>query len=229
MSTGPNVADRAWWLAWDRKMGESNGRPKDAATEHVRRYLNGDDSARDWIIRRFSPGLRVVAEDRAKIIPGHCEPDDLVAEVWLVALPKLQSLAERNGRYTPVVLAFLRKILDFTVRNELRRQLRYQRHGGHGTARHLSKVPDDITGQVTRAIKNEQIERLRAHVEALPLPERQIVRFRAFEQVNNRTTAAMLQLPEATCSALYKRALDALKAAFPHTLLDDITSDDATP
>ena len=82
-------------------MAESDPDP-DAAVQttlQVRRAMAGDRSSTDWIVQRLSPLLLAQAEYRlGPALRTEIDPADLVAEAWLVALPKLAELTAREGR-----------------------------------------------------------------------------------------------------------------------------------
>src|SRR5262245_59213008 len=89
-----------------REPGKSEGvageGPPALTTFHVRRARVGDEDSLAWVVERFSPLLRVAAEHRlGRVLRSIYEPDDLVQEVWLVALPKLAEISARDERYTP--------------------------------------------------------------------------------------------------------------------------------
>src|SRR5262245_53247125 len=95
--------------------GESSGKnqetgdaPEDPTTYHVRRAREGEESSLRWVVARFTPLLRAAADYRlGKHLRGLYEPEDLLQDVWAVALPRLGDLIPRSERYTPVLLKFL--------------------------------------------------------------------------------------------------------------------------
>ena len=70
----------------------------DLATLRVRSAVKGDAESLDWIVTRLSLLLRMQAEYRLKkVLRRYHEPDDLVNEVWLTALPRLPGAARHRA------------------------------------------------------------------------------------------------------------------------------------
>ena len=84
----------------------------DQTSVQLRRALGGDEAGVQWILRRFTPGLLVSARHRmAAALRAHYDPEDLVQDVWSVALTNLGKLEPRDERYTPVFVRYLASIL----------------------------------------------------------------------------------------------------------------------
>ncbi len=99
-----------------------------ATSLHVQRARSGDERSRAWLVARFSPLLRAQARYR---LPGGLsrlvDADDLVDEVWMVALPRMAELRERDGRHTPVLLKFLSSTMLNKINNLIAKHLRGER------------------------------------------------------------------------------------------------------
>src|SRR5262249_39322042 len=77
-------------------------------SQHVQLALRGGGTSLDWIVTRFSPLLKAQAAWRlgAKL-RSQVDPDDVVAEAWLIVFRRLSDLDRGGGRTTPRLLAFL--------------------------------------------------------------------------------------------------------------------------
>lgn len=140
----------------------------------------GDAADRDRLIERFSPVLLAQARFRMQHVRG-AEPEDVVQETWVQALPKLRDLTPRDHRWTPVVLKFLTVILLRTVNDLMRRNLR--RRGGNvglggipggdaSAVDPLRQVDAPWTGIITRLARRDRADALQAALQDLPAEER---------------------------------------------------------
>ncbi len=202
--------------------------PPDATTIHVRRAVGGDRDELDWIVKRFSPLLRVQAEYRiGPDLRRLHDPDDIVNDVWGVALPKLKDLPVRNGRMTPVVLKFLSTAVKFRVstlvqkhvKGKPKTELPDSESGGKST---LDQLADDVPGVVSQAMRREQRDAVTKALESLAPADKEIIVLRAIEQRQNTEAAELLGLTPGAAAVRYFRALERLKTALPGTVFDDI-------
>src|SRR5262245_26763813 len=77
---------------------------QDSTSCHVRRAREGDSQSIAWLVERFAPALLAQAHYRLRSLPrGLYDPEDLVQDAWIAALPHLPSLSARDARYTPVL------------------------------------------------------------------------------------------------------------------------------
>lgn len=89
-------------------------------TQLIRRYRDGDSSAREQLVSRYLPLLRKWAHGR---LPSYgrdlAETDDLIQVTFLRAINRLKSFeAEQPGAF----FAYLRSIMLNVIRDELRRR-----------------------------------------------------------------------------------------------------------
>ena len=125
-------------------------------TLHVRRAREGDLTSLGWLAERLQPLLLAQARYRLGSLRA-IEPEDLVAEAWCVALPRLAELAPREGRVTPVVLRFLSTTLLRLANNHVRREVR---RGGRAEA---GRSPETLSAEGRRVLSEvEGRERARA-------------------------------------------------------------------
>lgn len=195
----------------------------DSTTIHVRRAATGHAESLEWVVSHFSPLL--LAQTRWRLGPwlGRLyDPDDLVAEAWLLALPRLAKLPDREGRLTPVLLRFLSTTILYRINNLLRMELRRTPRPPPHPEFSASELPAVTTGIVTAAVRAErQIKVLDALEELEPL-DQEILLLRGVEQRSNRTVAEVLDISEAAASARYQRALARLKGRVPRSILEDL-------
>jgi RNA polymerase sigma-70 factor (ECF subfamily) len=203
----------------------------DSATRQMHRLREGHADAMAWLIRRFTPPLHFSASRRiAAHLQGLYDPEDLVQEVWAVALPRLEGLRDRDGRITPVILRYLGSILINKYRNLMQKHLREfplphpgEHPGADGDA--VDRLPDDATTVLSGVIRREACVRFREAVERLDDLDQQVVVLRGIEQVSNHDAALILGMPPATVSTRFGRALEKLRRMLPDTVFTDLASD----
>lgn len=199
----------------------------------VRRARGGDAQSASWVVERFTPALLAQARYRlGRLASPPCEPEDLVDDVWAVALGRLPEIGPDERRATPVLVAFLATTLLHLHNNLLRKMIRRRAEtGARGRGEtsddddRPSRLPDATAGVVTRAVRRETSGILAAEVLGLPEPDRDIVVLRALEQVPTREVASRLGLTEKAVSLRYNRALAKLRAALPESILREIDPD----
>ena len=198
--------------------------PNHPTTLHVRRAKDGDGESLAWLVRRLSPLL--YAQARLRLGPAlrrSIDPDDLVQDVWSVALPALPELEAHEGRETPVLVRFLATTLLYRV-NELAR--RQARRAGEGDPPPASEVePPDGSGVVTRFAREEARGAVIQAIDSLDERDRQVVVLRGIEQVSNENAAELLGESANAVSLRYNRALAKLRAKLPASIFDELPSD----
>lgn len=197
---------------------ESNSEP--VTTMHVRRAIDGDSESLDWIVRRLSPLL--VAEASYRLGSGLrrvFDPEDLVHDTWLVALPRLRDLNPRDGRYTPVLLRFLSQTLLRRMCNLVRRHARTGRLEPESTN---TDPADARSGVVSRAIHDELESKVLRCIDELEPKDREILVLRGIEQLRNQTVAQLLDLTPQGVTMRYRRALERLRKRLPGSVFDGL-------
>jgi RNA polymerase sigma factor (sigma-70 family) len=201
----------------------------DLTSFHVQRAESGDVASLEWIVRRFSPlllvqaGFRLGARLRALV-----EPDDLVAEVWAIALPRLRELGEREGRKTPVLLKFLTTTLLNRVNDMVRTEIvgprgrRIGTTGGPSEPDVLGAVAADTTSVVSAILARERDELVHRALLELDDADREVIVLRAIEQNSGATVGRTLGITEKAVSMRYRRALDRLRARIPESVFDEL-------
>jgi len=146
------------------------------------------------------------------------EPDDVVAETWLVALPKLRDLDPGAGRLTPRLLAFLSRTGVHIVNRQLEKLARRERiappapaaseGGGRGP---LEQVSADMSGVVSRAMRDEEQRALERCLDELRDCDREVLILRGIEGLPNDDVADRLGVAPNTAAQRYRRALARLR------------------
>lgn len=193
----------------------------DATTRHVRAAIADDRTSVDWIVRRFSPLLEAQARMRLHGTPVDAgEAEDVAAEAWLVALPRLSDLVPREGRVTPVLLKFLGTTVRSLCNRRIERSLRRR-------ATSLDVVGDVAAPPPARKALGDPVSaaRVRTALDALGEPARTIVLLRAVEGIDNREIAEELGESPNTVSHRYRRSLEKLRATLPDSVFDELLDD----
>lgn len=191
---------------------------QDLTTRHVRAAIGDDRESADWIVRRFSPLLEAQARMRLSGTPvPAAEAEDVVAESWLITLPRLREIAPREGRFTPVLLTFLATTVRALCNRRIEKRLRV-------------RVDPLLSGDQTPekpvrshgAHDHEFSRRIRDALDALGEPTRTIVLLRAVEGLENSEIADELGEAPNTISHRYRRALEKLRSVLPDSVFDEL-------
>lgn len=198
---------------------------RDLTTRFVRKARNGDRDGLSWVVERFTPYLHVSARQRiSKAMLGYLTPEDLVQDVWVVAVDRIAHLEEKGGRVTPVLLSFLSSVMLHRYRDHLRDFLRTKRLGGNSTAEltPVDKLPDEVTGALTRCVRSEAETSLWERLSELGERDRRVVILRGIEQLPYKQIALILGDPPDTLRHRFRRALVKLRDQLPDSLFHEI-------
>lgn len=198
---------------------------------HLHRAIEGDMHSLGWVVARVTPLLLAQASHRlGPVLRTHYDPEDIVNDAWLVALPRLAELPARGGRHTPVLLRFLSSTVNHRIHNLVRKHIegepvvqapRAATSADGAVEAHAA----DVSGAVTQAMRRELVEQITACIDELEPEDREVIMLRGIEQVSNRTTAMLLgQRPEAV-SMRYSRALRKMRARLPGSVFDELAED----
>jgi RNA polymerase sigma factor (sigma-70 family) len=186
---------------------------------HVQRAIGGDADSLGWIVRRLSPVLLAQADYRmGRYLRSRCEPEDLVSEAWLIALPRLSGLPVADRRATPVLLQFLSTTILNLVRNLARKHAR----APAAAAERLEHAPAEQSGVVTRAIRGELHDEVRARIQELSAADREVLVLRGIEGLPAAAIAGLLGISADAVSKRYQRALARLRAQLAGSVLDEM-------
>ncbi|MEO6594266.1 MAG: sigma-70 family RNA polymerase sigma factor [Planctomycetota bacterium] len=186
----------------------------------LRAAIVGDAASLGWLVTRLSPWL--IAQVRWRLgssLAGAFDPEDLVQDAWLIALPRLGDLVPRDGRVTPVLLRFLTTTMLQRINNLAKARLRQTGAAPVPTVR-VEALSAQVTGVVTAAIRDEQRHLVLAAIEGLDPTDRDVLLLRGVEQRSQQTTADLLGIGIDAVAMRYGRARERLRARLPD-LLDE--------
>lgn len=190
--------------------------PGALTTMHVRRAVAGDGDSLEWLAQRLTPLLVSHARYRLGNLTSRFDPEDLVNDAWVVALPRLADLTAREGRLTPVLLRFLSTVVVNRVRNLLQERAR---HGTHGP---LDEVAAERSGAATQAMRMERSTVVHAAIAELEEADREILLLRGVEQVTAKVAALVVGISVDAVNKRYQRALSRLRANLPGSVFDEV-------
>ena len=192
-------------------------------TLHVQRAIAGNRASLSWLVSRLSPLLLAqVAYRIGPKLQRFYDPQDLVQEAWLTALPRLSELTARDGRYTPVLLRFLSTTLLNKTNNIVKKHLRDGAPAGASGAAAWSNLVNECSGVVTAAIRKEARDVVTACIDALEERDREILLLRGIEQHPNQTVAMILGLTPQAVAMRYSRALARLREELPGSVFEEL-------
>lgn len=194
-------------------------------TMHVRRAVGGDSDSLEWLVARLTPLLLAHASYRmGDVLRRHHDPEDLVDDAWLVALPRLSRLTARDGRLTPVLLRFLTTTLLNQIRNLARKHLRGESSSGRGIqpGPEVDNIASDQSSIVSRTVRGELVSEIQDRLNALSEDDRRVILLRGVEQQSNATVGQLLELEPGTVSKRYHRALERLRAGLRNSVFDEL-------
>lgn len=194
--------------------------PHDLTSVHVARASSGDAASREFLVEHFTPLL--LAQARYRLVGAaarHCEPEDLVQEVWSIALPRLPDLRQRDGRWTPVLVKFLATTLLRCANHVLRKHVT-GRPAAADTP--VDALPAALSGVITRLCRRDRIDAVQQAIAALSPEEREVLVLRGIEQHGNKEIAAMLGVDDSSVTRRWQKALASLRAALPDSVLAEL-------
>jgi RNA polymerase sigma-70 factor (ECF subfamily) len=200
-----------------------------ATSIHVRRAIEGDLESLTWIIERFSPVL--LSQARFRLGPAlrrFCDPEDLVADVWGVALRRLGDLRLAADSSTGTLIRYLGTVLLRRVRDIAHLAVvRRSSPAAPGDAQResVSQIDAATTSVVSRAIRGERAELILSAIDALDPLDRQVIVLRGFEGASLDEAAAIMEATPGAVSTRYHRALKRLREKLPDTVLAELTED----
>jgi RNA polymerase sigma-70 factor, ECF subfamily len=191
--------------------------------------MQGDDASFGWLVNRMSPALYMQGRYRLRgPIATYCDVDDLVQDVWTIALPRLPELMARDGRMTPVLVRFLSTTLLHRITRLLEDYLRgdrphreASRAPGDGTYR-LDPAADSRNGVSAAIARGEQRESVRNAIDALEEGDRDVIVLRGIEQLSNNKVAEILGVQPSAVSMRYQKALQRLRGRLPDSVFADL-------
>jgi RNA polymerase sigma-70 factor, ECF subfamily len=194
----------------------------------IRSAIGGDAASVAWLVDRFSPVLLAQARFRVgKLLRRHYDPEDLVADVWAVALRRLGDLHVAADSSTAAIVRYLGTVMLRRVRDVARLAAVRRSAKSPDASREasVSQLDASTTSLVTRAIRDERTSILVRAIEDLDPLDRQVVVLRGIEGVSLAETAAIMNATPGAVATRYHRALKKLKSELPDTVLAELAAD----
>lgn len=196
---------------------------EDETTLHVRSACRGDLQSVEWLVRRMTPLLLAQGRFHLSRLPASDHAaEDLVQEVWAVALLRLHGLTPQSGRMTPVLVAFLAKTLRNKALNWLRRQATATRRVQQpldAATPSLAAATVDVLGDV---INRERLGLLATALDSLEEADREILILRGLEGNSYDDLAAVLAVDEGALRMRYLRARQRLRERLPASVFEEL-------
>ena len=174
------------------------------------------------MVRHFSPPLLLQARHHLGSETGSLhDAEDLVNEVWAIALPRLPKFKEKNGGLGPAaVLAYLSRILLHRCARLLSRQ-----RAGHETQPlpHASDVPADVSGVVSHAVRREASSTVDRLLRKLDARDRAVLVLHGVERLSYERIAPRLGEDPVALRVRYRRAVALLRAWFPASVFEELS------
>lgn len=167
----------------------------ETTVELLTRVRDGDGAARERLVSRYLPMLQRWAHGR---LPGHArglaDTDDLVQVTLLRAL-------DRIGGFEPcgegMFLAYLRRIVLNSIRDEIRRSMRRGEHIELDEA-----VPDPAPSVVELAIGHQALQAYEAALASLPDEQQEAVILRIEFGYSHQEIATALGKPSSNTARM---------------------------
>lgn len=202
---------------------EKREKPEARTTFHVRAAGGGDGASLAWLVERFSPYLLAQASYRLRgPLGAHVSPEDVVQDVWAVALRALPELRAAPGHEAATFLKFLSTTLLYRSNELTRRHLRRDRKAASTSEAPLSQLPRESVAVLSKIARKEAEQAVLREIEELPEADREVVVLRAIEQNSNQRVAELLgQTPNAV-SLRFNRALARLRERCRGSVFDEL-------
>ena len=176
----------------------------------VRHVCNGQTSAYEVLVRRWS--ARVVGYIRSRVgCPEVAE--DIAQDSLLKAFRSLHTLADPS-KFGPWILSIAHRSAIDWLKAKARGEVKFSdadvgETGGLSDGWRSNEEPPE-----THLARREQATRLRAEIDALPDPLREVVMMYYYDDVTYKELADMLGISAATVNARLTQARNALRERF---------------
>jgi RNA polymerase sigma-70 factor, ECF subfamily len=196
-------------------------------TMHAQRAVRGDADSLNWLMAHLTPLLIAQARYRlGAVLQRIVDPEDLVNSAWVVTLPRLGDLRERDGRITPVLLRFLSSSIVYQIKQLVAKAGRERRSfAAFDDEDYPAERPDDTRGPETQVANAELHDRVREALDELEPGDREVVILRCVEQRPADEVAELLGATRAAIYARQARAIARLRGRLPAAVFDALTAD----
>lgn len=198
-------------------------------TYHVRKAKEGDGPSLEWIVNRFAPLLLANARYRlGNRLSQIYDPEDIVNDVWVVALPKLADLPSRNNRFTPVVMKYLSTTLVYRINNLVEKHIKGKpKNVGESAAAAteagspLENLSAGAKGVFTLMMRRDARDKILSALHGLAEPDRELILLRGVEGHSYKEIAVLLGSDSKQLAVTYQRALKKLREQLPGSIFQD--------
>jgi RNA polymerase sigma-70 factor (ECF subfamily) len=163
-------------------------------------YRAGDPEALEALFERYEAP---VFQFLVGVLRDHHQAEDVLQETFVRALQRLEGVDADHLRGWLFTVAYHQAMLS-------RRRAKARREPVGATVQDDS-LPDDSVGPEHEAERREEARRLRALLEQLPPPQREVIRQRVYEGKRFREIAADLECPLNTALARMHEGLKRLR------------------
>lgn len=189
-------------------------------SQRVQGALSGSREDLEWLIERFTPLLLAQADYRLpRELRRVHEPEDVVSTTWSVVIPKLGDIRPRDGRWTPVLVRFMSRVVLRQVNKLMRDEGRRLARADHNKDAADLAAPDPA-GIVTRIARREIGDAVLEQLGALTAEHREVIILRAIEQLTNAAAATELGISPGAAATRFHRACERLRETTRGTVMD---------
>jgi RNA polymerase sigma factor (sigma-70 family) len=187
---------------------------------HIRQAIQNDRASIGWLVSRFTPLLLCQAHQRmAPSLRRFCDPEDVVADVWMVVLGALPSLEPSNASFSRGLLRFASTVLIRRVRDLLEKHVVGKPPIAEAAP---SSLPADTRGVVSNVVADEIKGHVWSCLSKLSPQDREIMVLRGIEGRSHKEIAARIGLSHENVALHYHRALKSLRELVPASVFEDL-------
>jgi RNA polymerase sigma-70 factor (ECF subfamily) len=186
----------------------------------IRKAIEGDEQALGTLLEDYRPFLRILARRQLdSVMAPRVDPSDLVQQVCLEVH---RDLPEFRGEHEREFIAWIRRILENSVRDSIQMHIGAQKRSVYREQRTDDFQEDNAVAPThrlaanqpspsSRVMRGEMAIRLAAEIECLPEDQREAVRLRHLEGWSLKDLASHFDRSESAVAGLLKRGLRSLR------------------
>lgn len=205
---------------------ETPSRGDQLTSLHIAKAITNDRESVAWLVSRFTPLLLCQAHQRiAPALRRHCDPDDVVADVWMVVLNNLPDLSPAEGSMTKGLLRFASTVLIRRVRDLLEKHVINKppmQSLSSPEADAAADVPDDTRDVVNHVLAGELKGAVWASLNELSREDREVLVLHGIEGRPHKEVGARIGLTPQHSAVRYQRAIKRLRDQMPASVFADL-------
>jgi RNA polymerase sigma factor (sigma-70 family) len=197
----------------------------DTTTIQVRRAIEGQRDSLEWIVRRFYAFVRAQVVLRLGDAAQEQDIEDVVADVWTIAMRNLRDLRPRHGRLSPVLVRYLGMTALRQCNNFLRRRIRRRRKQARDSTDagdRMDRLAAETADVVTRVAHRDLEDHVRECLDRMTPNGKSVLVLRLMEGLSNQEIAQTLEIAPNTAAVRYRRALKDLRKCLPAEVFSDV-------